>query len=73
YITTYLNNILIYSKMKVEYKRYLKDIISRLYKTDLTINIRKYEFYKYKMKDLNLIISREGLYINPEQVSAIFN
>ncbi|EGZ71358.1 hypothetical protein NEUTE2DRAFT_64117, partial [Neurospora tetrasperma FGSC 2509] len=41
----YLNNILIYFKTLIEYKKYIKKVLNILYKYKLSINIKKSEFY----------------------------
>jgi len=41
----YLDNILIYSKILEEYKRYIKQVLDTLYKHKLLVNIDKSKFY----------------------------
>ena len=63
--------MLIFSNTLEEHKRYVRDTIKKLNKARLHININKCEFYVYKTKYLGLIISKDGIRINPEKVKAI--
>ncbi|KIM92572.1 hypothetical protein OIDMADRAFT_139464, partial [Oidiodendron maius Zn] len=59
---TYLDNILIYSKNKLEYKEYIK-------KT----NLKKYKFKVKYIKYLGFIITIDSIKINLEKVFIIVN
>ena len=52
----YLNNIIIYSNSKKEYKEYVKWVLRRLYKENILIAIKKYKFYIKKIDFIELII-----------------
>ena len=71
YITTYLNDILIYSSLYKEYRRYIKEVIIRLRDIGFIINIRKYEFEIKETKYLRLIISNKSVRINLKKVVVI--
>jgi len=45
FYTAYLDNILIFSNNKLEYKHYVKKVLERLRNTSLQIDLKKYEFY----------------------------
>ena len=45
FIMAYLNNIIIYSNSKKEYKEYIKWVLERLYKENILVIIKKCEFY----------------------------
>ena len=53
------------------YERYVNDILDRLYKAGLNININKYEFYITRTKYLNLIITPGRIEINPVKIKAV--
>jgi len=60
----YLNDIFIYSKMLKEHKDHVKEVLNKLYKTDLQINIDKCEFKIQKISFLELLIFINDLQIN---------
>ena len=55
----YLNNIIIYSNNKEEYKEYVKWVLKRLYKEDILVIIKKCEFYIKKTDFIGFIIKLE--------------
>ena len=52
----YLDNIIIYLNSKKEYKEYIKYILNRLYKENILVIIKKYEFYITKTNFIGFII-----------------
>ena len=52
----YLNNIIIYLNSKKEYKEYIKQVLSRLYKENMPVIIKKYKFYTKKTDFIGFII-----------------
>ena len=52
----YLNNIIIYSDSKEEYKEYIKQVLKRLYKENILVIIKKYKFYIKKIDFIGFII-----------------
>src|SRR6266567_7363617 len=73
FIIVYLNNIIIYSNSKEEYKEYSKWILRRLYKENIPIIIKKYKFYIKKTDFIGFIIKLKQISINPKKVQAIVN
>ncbi|EGZ73643.1 hypothetical protein NEUTE2DRAFT_60805, partial [Neurospora tetrasperma FGSC 2509] len=69
----YLNNILIYSKVLVEYKGYIKKILNVLYKYKFSINIEKNEFYIKEIIFLKYLILKNEVKIELNKVKAIRN
>ncbi len=67
----YLNDILIYSKMRKKYKDYIKLVLSWLHKAELQINIQKYEFNIKKTIFLKIIVSELNLHMNLSKVTVI--
>ena len=45
FYTTYLDNILIFSNNKLEYKHHVKKVLERLQNAGLQINLKKCEFH----------------------------
>ena len=52
----YLDNIIIYLNSKGKYKEYIKWVLKRLYKENILIIIKKYEFYTKKTDFIEFII-----------------
>ena len=52
----YLDNIIIYLNSKREYKEYIKWVLSRLYKENILVVIKKCEFYTKKTDFIGFII-----------------
>ena len=71
YCTAYLDDILIYSKNKQEHRKHVREVLRRLIDAGLTIDIRKCEFNVTKTRYLGLIISTDGIQMDPEKVKAI--
>ena len=52
----YLDNIIIYLNSEKEYKEYIEWVLSRLYKEDIPVIIKKYKFYTKKTDFVGFII-----------------
>ena len=61
FIMVYLNNIIIYSNSKREYKEYVKWVLKRLYKENILIIIKKCKFYIKKTNFIGFIINQDKL------------
>ena len=44
----YLDNIIVYLNSEKEYKKYIKWVLSRLYKKNILVIVKKCEFYTKK-------------------------
>ena len=73
FVIVYLDNILIYSDNKAEYKIYIKQVLQKLIDTGLQVDITKYTFYVIEVPYLGLIITTQGVKINPSKVNTIVN
>ena len=69
----YLDNILIYSRIKKKYIYYARFILNKLCETDLQIYIKKYKFDIKKIVFLDVIISRTDLRMNSAKIKIIVN
>ena len=56
FIMVYLDNIIIYSNSKEEYKEYINQVLSRLYKKNILVVVREYKFYIKKTNFVGFII-----------------
>ncbi len=61
---TYLNDILIYSKILKEHRTHVKEVLNKLREVDLQINIDKCEFKIQKISFLELLMFINDLRIN---------
>jgi len=68
---TYLNDILIYSKILKEHRTYVKEVLNKLREVDLQINIDKCEFKIQKISFLELLIFINDLRMNSWKVDVI--
>ena len=69
----YLDNIIIYLNSKKEYKEYIKQILSRLYKENMPVIIKKCEFYTKKTNFIKFIIELGQINMDPKKIKAIIN
>ena len=56
FIIVYLDNIIIYLNSKKEYEEYIKWVLSRLYKENMLVVIKKYKFHTKKADFIGFII-----------------
>ena len=56
FIIVYLDNIIIYLNSEKEYKEYIKWVLSRLYKENILVIIKKCKFYTKKTNFIGFII-----------------
>ena len=52
----YLDNIIIYLNSEKEYKKYVKWVLSKLYKENMLVVIKKYKFHIKKTDFVGFII-----------------
>ena len=69
----YLNNIIIYLNSKKEYKKYIEQVLSRLYKENMPVIIEKYKFYTKKTDFIGFIIKLGQISIDLKKIKAIIN
>ena len=69
--TAYLDDVLIYSENRKEHRAHVREVVSRLRDAGLQIDIDKCEFETTRTKYLGLIITPNGLQMDPDKVSAI--
>ena len=69
----YLDNIIIYLNSKKEYKEYVKQVLSKLYKENMPVVIKKCKFYTKKADFIGFIIKLRQISIDPKKIKAIVN
>ncbi len=67
----YLDDILIYSKIRKKHKNHVKLVLNQLREAELQMNIQKYEFNVEEIVFLEVIVSELNLRINLSKVTVI--
>ncbi|KAK1916938.1 hypothetical protein P3342_004494 [Pyrenophora teres f. teres] len=67
----YLDDVIIFSETLDQHEKHLVQVVSRLADAGLPMDILKSEFLKTEVKFLGLIITADGIKMDPEKVSAI--
>ena len=69
----YLDDIIIYLNSKKEYKEYIEWVLSRLYKENMPVVIKKYEFHTKKTDFVGFIIKLGQISMDLKKIKAIIN
>ena len=69
----YLDDIIIYSNSKKKYKEYIKWVLSRLYKENILVIIKKYKFHTKKTNFIGFIIKLKQISMELKKIKAIIN
>ena len=69
----YLNNIIIYLNSEKEHKKYIKWVLSKLYKKNMLVIIKKYKFYIKKTDFIGFIIKLKQISMDPKKIKTIVN
>ena len=67
----YLDDILIFSKIKEEYTKYLQEVCQRLREYELYAKPSKCSFYQKEIEFLGFIINIEGVQIDLKKVQTL--
>jgi len=70
-VLIYVDDILVYSNSRKEYKEYVRTVLQRLRELNLRADIKKYEFNVTEVKFLGLIITKGGVKMDSSKVSTI--
>lgn len=73
FCTAYINDILIYSNFKKEHQAHVCKVLAALQKAGLQADINKCEFHVTEISYLGLIISTDGIRMDPKKVEAVQN
>ncbi|QRV84414.1 Retrotransposable element Tf2 protein [Ceratobasidium sp. AG-Ba] len=68
YVIIYLDDILVFSKSKEDHERHVREVLSRLRKHNLYCNLAKCFFGVEEIDYLGLIVSPEGIRVDPAKV-----
>ena len=69
----YLDDILIYSKTRSEHRQHVSKVLSRLREAGLQVDIKKCEFDVQETAFLGVMVSGQGLRMDPRKVEAVVN
>ena len=67
----YMDDILIYSKSFKEHRHHVRSVFQKLRDAGLQVDIHKCEFHVQKTKFLGLIVTTEGLEMDPAKIEAV--
>jgi len=70
-MVVYLDNILIFTKMKEEHAQAVQWVLQILKKNKLFLHPEKYEFYKQWIEYLGLVISENKVSMDPVKVAGV--
>jgi hypothetical protein len=73
FIIIYLDNILIYSKILEDYKRYIRLVLIALSEVYIILNLEKYIFFITEIRFLRYIISANSSRLDSRNIEKILN
>ena len=73
FCSIYLDDILVFSDTKKEYKEQVNTVLKRLESVGLQVDVKKSVSIVQETKFLGVIIGADGLRIDPEKIAAIIN
>ena len=71
FVTTYLDDILIYFNDEKNYKEHVTKVLKKLKKAELKVKLEKLTFHAQKVKFLSFLISYEKVKMNKERIQTI--
>jgi RNase H-like domain found in reverse transcriptase/Reverse transcriptase (RNA-dependent DNA polymerase) len=73
FCTAYLDDIFIYSDTPSEHQTHVQQVLQALQQAGLSLNPAKFHFHSQKVKYLGLIVTPNGLEMDPVKVEAVRN
>ncbi|GJR19944.1 reverse transcriptase domain-containing protein [Tanacetum coccineum] len=73
FVIVFIDDILVYSKSKVEHEVYLRLVLELLKKEALYAKFSKCEFWLQEVQFLGHVVNQNGIYVNPSKIEAVRN
>ena len=73
FLSIYLDDLIIFSGSRKEHREHLRQVMQRLDALGIQADIKKCKFYTTEVKYLGLIITPEGIKMDPERAEVIRN
>ena len=73
FCTAYIDDVLVYSNDLASHKLHVQSVLQALEDAGLQLDVKKCEFDQTEVKYLGMIISTEGVRMDPDKVTAIMN
>ena len=73
FVIVFIDDILIYSKMKEEHEELLKTVLQILKENQLYAKFSKCEFWLEKVQFLGHVVSKEGVTVDPAKIEVVSN
>ncbi|GJY40327.1 putative reverse transcriptase domain-containing protein [Tanacetum coccineum] len=73
FVIVFINDILIYSKMKEEHEVHLKLVLELLRKEKLYAKFSKCEFWLQEVHFLRHVVNHSGIHVDPSKIKAVKN
>ena len=71
FVVVFIDDILIYSKSKLEHEEHLRCVLQILRKEKFYAKLKKCEFWLDKIVFLGHIVSKDGISMDPTKVEAV--
>jgi hypothetical protein len=71
FTSAFLDDILVYNETLEEHQQHVKQVLERLRKANLQVDIEKCKFHVTETRFLSLIVGRDGIRMDPEKIRAI--
>lgn len=72
-VVVFIDNILIYSRSRVEHEKHLRTILQILRENKLYAKFKKCEFWLEEVTFLGHVLSKDGILVDPNKVEAVVN
>src|SRR5205809_7668612 len=71
FCVVYLDDILVFFKIKEEHYKHLELVIEYLQQAELYMNFKKYDFFKTEVKYLDFLVNKNSLCMNLSCIKTI--